>query len=226
MDDTPTLARGPRGRYAKSAEVQERILEAATDAFASAGYHAVTLKQIAATAGVSERGLVYHFPSKEELLIAVLDRHEQGVAQAFLHEGGAVSLGSFLRRVASDSLRPGLVELHCLLAAETIAPDHPAHERYRERYRGLREYLSATFRQLADRDGLRTSMSSEALASGFVALLDGLQLQWIHDKSTDVLATVQGYLAGVLADEIMSEIREHLAEVGAIGLTQQAVPTA
>ncbi|WP_165789133.1 TetR family transcriptional regulator C-terminal domain-containing protein [Cryobacterium zongtaii] len=101
-------------------------------------------------------------------------------------------LSAFLRRMASDALHPGIVELHCLMSAETIAPDHPAHDRHRERYREVRECLAATFQEITRDDGLRTPNAPDMLASGFSALLDGLQLQWVHDNSTDALGATQG----------------------------------
>lgn len=221
MVESTTAPRVRRGSYAKSAEVQDRILEAATEKFAYGGYHAVTLKQIAAAAGVGERGLVYHFSTKEELLIAVLDRHEQRGGESVLAPCGAAGLGSILRIVAEDASRPGLVELHCLLSAETIAPDHPAHERYRKRYSGLRGYLSLNFEELARRRQLVTGMAPAALASGLIALMDGLQLQWAHDKSTDLLGTIEGYLAGVLSQEAMNEVRSYIQEAAAVKPKQQ-----
>lgn len=49
---------------------RERILEAAVGAFGRAGYAATSLDALAGTVGIRKQSLLYHFPSKEELLEA------------------------------------------------------------------------------------------------------------------------------------------------------------
>jgi AcrR family transcriptional regulator len=83
-------ASGARG--AARAERLERILSAAEELFASHGFAATTVDDIAAEAGVS-KGLLYdHYHSKEELLRAVWDRlvaaWSQSAKQVKLSEGG------------------------------------------------------------------------------------------------------------------------------------------
>jgi AcrR family transcriptional regulator len=51
---------------------RDRILVVATDLFGRRGFDAVSLDQIAAEVGVAKQTLLYWFPSKDELLQAVL----------------------------------------------------------------------------------------------------------------------------------------------------------
>lgn len=51
--------------------VRERILDAASDMVARLGGANLTLEQVAQSAGVSKGGLLYHFPTKEALLLAM-----------------------------------------------------------------------------------------------------------------------------------------------------------
>lgn len=51
---------------------RDRILTAATDLFGARGVDAVSLDQIASEVGVAKQTLLYWFPSKDELLQAVL----------------------------------------------------------------------------------------------------------------------------------------------------------
>jgi TetR/AcrR family fatty acid metabolism transcriptional regulator len=53
---------------------RERILEAAEDAFADTGYHETLVDDIAGRTSLSKGGFYFHFPSKEELFFAVIDR--------------------------------------------------------------------------------------------------------------------------------------------------------
>ncbi len=51
-----------------------RILEAAEAVFADKGYHDALVDEIAAETSLSKGGVYFHFPSKESLFFAVLDR--------------------------------------------------------------------------------------------------------------------------------------------------------
>ena len=51
-----------------------QLLEAASDVFASKGYHAAAMDDIADAAGVSKPVLYQHFPSKLDLYLALLDQ--------------------------------------------------------------------------------------------------------------------------------------------------------
>ena len=58
----------------KAADTRDRILDAAVDLIAESGTSAVTLEAIAARAGVSKGGLLYHFPSKAAVIDGLAER--------------------------------------------------------------------------------------------------------------------------------------------------------
>src|SRR4051812_19305266 len=104
-----------RGGYAKGRERREAILHAANEVFAAQGFHKAALSTIAKQVGLSEPGLLHHFPSKEHLLLELLAmRHEhdaERVARALDHHEGFLDalLGlcarTRARRVSSASSR-------------------------------------------------------------------------------------------------------------------------
>ena len=53
---------------------QERILDAALDVFAAQGYQAATVDDVASAARTSKGGIYFHFPGKDAIFIALLDR--------------------------------------------------------------------------------------------------------------------------------------------------------
>jgi AcrR family transcriptional regulator len=200
-----TSQAGTRGPYAKTTQVRERIVRACAEAFAESGYRATTMKEVAARAEISERGLGHHFRSKEELLTAVLERHEKEAADRFPREAGIEGLQALLAGVIEDSAQPRLVELHSTLAAEAIPADHPAHEHYRERYYALRRYLTAAFEALDRQGDLQSRLAPAELAAAYIALSDGLQLQWLYDRPAVDPAAILGHFL----EEAIPRLRQH-----------------
>jgi AcrR family transcriptional regulator len=70
-----TGPRIPRPRAAATA--RERILAAAYDLFARRGIRAVGIDAVITYAGVAKMTFYHHFPSKEDLVLAFLDRREE-----------------------------------------------------------------------------------------------------------------------------------------------------
>lgn len=89
------LANTPQGRLREQLRQKraDLILEAAEDLLIRKGYHSASMDEIAAQAGVAKGTLYQHFPTKEELFLALfdktLDRFEQVVQQALLSAGDA-----------------------------------------------------------------------------------------------------------------------------------------
>ncbi|UCE62234.1 MAG: TetR/AcrR family transcriptional regulator [Phycisphaerales bacterium] len=56
---------------------KQRLVETARELFYQNGYEATGIKQILAKAGVNSGSLYYFFPTKEDLLLAVLERYKE-----------------------------------------------------------------------------------------------------------------------------------------------------
>jgi AcrR family transcriptional regulator len=59
-------------RQNRQADRRQRILAAALDLFAQQGFHRTSTRQIAQAAGVAEGSIFNHFPTKKDLLVAVM----------------------------------------------------------------------------------------------------------------------------------------------------------
>jgi AcrR family transcriptional regulator len=197
---TTTTSGRARGPYAKTAAVRGRIVDAAVEVFAESGYWATTMKEIAARAGISQRGLVHHFATKAELLEAVIGVRDAESAQLMAPVGqGIESFVSMLAVVADNIRRPGLAELYSVLTAEAASVLHPAHHHYRERYILLRQYFALAFDALRDQGELESPLDSDALATGFIAVIDGLQLQWLYDRANvNVIPMLGAFLRAII----------------------------
>jgi AcrR family transcriptional regulator len=58
----------------RAQERRERILEAALQVFTRRGYREATMDEVAEAAATSKGGVYFHFPGKEALFLALLDR--------------------------------------------------------------------------------------------------------------------------------------------------------
>ncbi|WP_051807471.1 TetR/AcrR family transcriptional regulator [Actinoplanes subtropicus] len=76
------MPRRRTGSCAVGRQKRAQILISAAERFAAGGYHRTPMAQIAADVGLTEGGLLYHFPSKKHLLLAVA-QHRLDVASAW-----------------------------------------------------------------------------------------------------------------------------------------------
>ncbi|MBR2077249.1 MAG: TetR/AcrR family transcriptional regulator, partial [Exiguobacterium sp.] len=74
----------------RSNVTKQKLLDAATDIIMNHGVHQLTLDEVVKTAGVSKGGLLYHYPSKEALMTAMVERlqQEQNELYASLQQEG------------------------------------------------------------------------------------------------------------------------------------------
>jgi AcrR family transcriptional regulator len=187
--------------YAKGRAKRRQLVEEATALFGEVGYRSASLREVAARCGISHPGLLHHFPSKELLLRAVLEHRDDVDAERFaLGEGsGTQRLDRVVALVAHNAQVPGIVELFATLSAEASAPDHPAHEYFVARYERTRRRFADLFRALAEEGRLGPGVDPDDLATSTIAVIDGLQVQWLLDRtSVDMAASLRRFLAMVV----------------------------
>ncbi|GGS54576.1 MULTISPECIES: TetR/AcrR family transcriptional regulator [Actinokineospora] len=190
-----TDARARVRRHTKGDRTKERIIDAAADLFAQSGYLAVSLRDIAARAKITHAGLLHHFPGgKDELLIRVLEQRDANDAAVLFDETLSAweHLDQTVGIVERNARTPGLVALYAKLSNEASDAEHPAHTYFRRRYEILRAHFAAVLGELMDQPGLAPDSAAQQL----IALLDGLQTQWLLAPGTiDMRARLIDFLA-------------------------------
>jgi AcrR family transcriptional regulator len=182
--------------------VRARILDAAAVAFAVRGFRGATIDAIARDAGLTRAGLLHYFPSKQHLLIAVLDRQEQSDLDWVEGELPKLPLRDILIRLcASNAQRPSIMQLFTTLAAESIEPNHPGHEWFARRYKTIRRLTAAAIDQEKRSGRITSTLDSTAIARQILAAMDGLQLQWLHESQQFDLVEAFTQLLDQLASE-------------------------
>ena len=185
--------------YLKGRLRREDILAAAVVVYAEVGYRGSSLREIARRVGMTHAGLLYYFPSKEALLAAVLERRDTEDGARLGGTPGLDALRGLVALAEHNVRHPGIVDLYSRLAAEAVAADHPAHDYFEGHYRMARRFAAASFRVLAERGELREDVDPEVAALNFVALMDGLQVQWLSNGTrVDLVNSLRVYLRGLL----------------------------
>jgi AcrR family transcriptional regulator len=176
-----------RGPYPKGDRRKAQILEKAFEVFATGGYRTASVVQIAAACGVTRAGLLHHFPTKEALLEAVLSERDRRAAELFFtgtpaEEDDGLAYFARLIKVADHNTRnPGIVSLYAVLSTEATDPAHPAHAYFVARYQRSLERTRLALRNLNERGLLHPAGQRPGVESEIIALMDGLQVQWLLD---------------------------------------------
>lgn len=189
--------------YRVGRERRASILESATKLFAQEGYGDTSLRDIAERVGVSKSTLLHHYASKEGLLSAVLHERDRRIESRDSYaraERAADELRAMPRGAAEDArTTPGLIEVYAVLSCEAVPADHPAHSYFEERFRIALDHFAALFRAAQADGDLPAHRDPEFEAVWFAALWDGLQYQWLYDRtSVDVAAELAAHLDDVL----------------------------
>ena len=189
MAETAPVFRRDRPRL-PAAERRRQIIDVATGVIADRGFWGVSMQDIADRCGLTVPGLLRHMGSKVGLLIAVLEHRDVEDARSLrTHLGTGEDevpddwaaggpTGVDLRRLCAATMRrnatqPEMVRLFTVLAAESLEPTHPAHAYFARRQEQAAAAYAALAKPLTDRP--------ELLARQILAMMDGLQLQWLRN---------------------------------------------
>ena len=161
---------------------REQILKAAVEIFGNKGSTNGTLADVAEQVGITHAGVLHHFGSKQKLLLEVLAYRDQTdvaeLAEKHIPDGPELFL-HLVRTAFANEKRPGIVQAYTVLSAESVTDDHPARGFFEDRYTTLRREVTAAFRELCAQEGVRDPDTIAAAAAAILAVMDGLQLQWL-----------------------------------------------
>jgi AcrR family transcriptional regulator len=186
---TPMTATMRLTREQQQAATRERVLAAATNTFLEKGFHGTTIAAVAETAGFTSGAIYSNFANKEDLVLAVLDRHTADRTRLL---GEALSAATdledlltrvsrwFGRRIESDPEWPALqIEL-----ALSTRHNPSLRRKLRDRHRATHTALAQVLRQQSARFAVELPLDADTLASTVHGLGEGLAVQRLLDPST------------------------------------------
>jgi len=215
-------SRARRPRRA-TAERREEILRAATRVFGSKGYHNGSLQEVAAQVGITHAGVLHHFGSKDRLLWAVLQYRDQVDVEHLegKHIPGGLDLFRHLVTTArANTSRRGIVQTYTVLTGEAVTDGHPASDWVRERFTILRGNIADALRTVvheraaargeAVTDPELDGVALDRAASAIIAVMDGLQTQWLLDPAAVDLADSTAFaIEAILTAALAGSDRPH-----------------
>ena len=185
-----------RGSYAKGLAKREEILDAALEVVAREGYRGSSVREIAAASGLSQAGLLHHFVSKDELFTEILRRSDEVDMTLIGSTPGLRALEGISLALERNIEVPGLVHLFVSFSAEATAPGHVAKEFFIERSTRLQGYIVDDIRLRQTAGELPTNLNAESAAGSLIAMVAGLQSQWLLNPTIDMSALIRGTVEG------------------------------
>ncbi|MDQ0456463.1 TetR/AcrR family transcriptional regulator [Rhizobium paknamense] len=198
LEKSPSPNTRPRSKKKLAGcERREAILEASVRLFLKNGFHATSFTMIAEEVGLSVAGLTHYFPTKVELLLAVLDKRDQ--ATVHLVPDPIPHWDDFLAALKEINRRnveiPETIRAFSLMNAESLLENHPAKAWFHKRTLDLRDRLAHSIHQAIDEKEIRDDTDPQSLASEIIAMMDGLQMLWLRfPQSTDMVVIFDAYL--------------------------------
>src|SRR5215467_2354481 len=138
----------PRARQRRGVRTEEAILQATLRLLAARGVHGTSLDVLAETVGVAKSSILWHFGSKEELLLRVAERVfeeiSRGPARDILALPTFDERGEATWRFYAETVRrrPELRRVVLYLIFETAEGRPELRARLRQLYRGLRDLFA------------------------------------------------------------------------------------
>ncbi len=167
---------------------RRQLIEAATRCIAEGGIAAFTVDRICKEAKIS-RGLINHyFPSKDDLLIAVYETSLYQTVTSHIEQ-----LSSMPKHAPAEDRLSMIVEATChpsyfaeprllvwLALWGEVATNPKLQAAHRELYDSYRQTLAREIAAVAKKRG--RGVDAPSLARSFIALFDGLWLEWCLDS--------------------------------------------
>jgi AcrR family transcriptional regulator len=174
------MSTGLDGRAVRGQATRLRITDAARDVLVERGYADTSTRAVAEQAGVQLSLVHYHFGSKQQLLVAVLERENERLLERqqrlYAEPGPLADKWRTACDYLDDDLRSGYVRVLWELWVAGLANDELA-ERWRVTMGGWRDLLESVFESWAGELEVELPLSPRVLASLVANVFQGIEIE-------------------------------------------------
>lgn len=169
---------------------QTRILAAAFHQLSTVGYAALSTREIAKDAGVNHALINYHFRSKDQLVIAVLDEANRQLLERqqrmYLGPASFAEKWAQARLFYMDDMSSGFVRVQAELWAASFA-DATLREKFRPRLRAWRDLVLSGVREALEALEASGTKLPSPFSPGVIATW--ISNFWLGMEFLDLIAT-------------------------------------
>jgi AcrR family transcriptional regulator len=159
---------------------KQRIVDAAVSLMQECPMEDVTVRRIAARAGLTTGAIYHHYKNKDDLFFDVIRQSLQfthRLAESVRnedHKKGRELLAEIVAEVEKRLSKSQEQKLYLLLLNDAIARNHPVRRRYEDNYKEIIENTANLFEEAFE---LENERHKRGVAALLVAAMDGIAIQ-------------------------------------------------
>ena len=199
-----------------SDETRSRILDAAADVFADKGYHDAHMDEIVAASQTSKGGVYHHFPSKNYIFFALIDKFtkllEERLKAAIEKEEHGLQRVDAAIKICMQTFGQ-----YRTLAKIALVQAVGLGESFEEKRREINDRFAGIIQNYLEQavaDGSISELDTEVAARAWMGALNEVVLRWVYtgspepDRATPALRTLLLRSIGV-SEERIAELGEN-----------------
>jgi AcrR family transcriptional regulator len=109
-----------------------------------------------------------------------------------------------VRTAFVNAHRAGIVQAYVVLSAESVTDDHPGRDFFEKRYRTLRAEVAHAFAVVCAERGVTAPDTVDVASAAILAVMDGLQVQWLLDPDAVDLARASEFAIEAIVSAVLS----------------------
>jgi len=191
-------------------ETRSRILESALDIFCMKNYSTVTIEEIADKANVTKGAVYWHFKSKNDILMHILDRMDHIDESKFIDicgpPGSIEEINSYYKKVLTLLSRdPHCKKIHMLMFRKSEWPKElqdSVDRMVKNNFERERKMLAAILLKAQKENKVRKDISPDDVSMELTAVLYGLFIMQLSDMISPDFALHTDFLYEALKRQL------------------------
>lgn len=167
-------------------ETRDRILEAALEVFAEKGYHETNVDDIVNASNTSKGGFYFHFPSKREIFLTLIDEMGKILVEKIEAEA---KTGWTAKEKARLALRKGLQiftkyrELTKFLLIKAFATGQAFEEERKKIHANLEKIFQSYLEEAKEDGAISASVDTALIAALWVGAINHVVIKFVLNET-------------------------------------------